>query len=412
MSMQSGTSADGIDVAVVDMEADDGDASTLVLTPVSFGTRDWPDPLRSRILRAMTAEPIPMAEVNELNARLGQQFGAAALEHGIDGVELIVSHGQTVHHWVDRGVVAGTLQLGEPTWIAEATGIPVLANLRAADIAAGGQGAPLMGIFDQLWLQPAADAREAAVATVNLGGIANVSLVEPGGRVTAWDTGPGNCLIDAVIHARTGGRLGYDRDGALAAAGTVDEALLQRLMAHPFLGQEPPKSTGRETFTLDFVEEAIRAEGYQGLELADVVATLTEFTAATLTESLSGRPAAPVSVIVSGGGVHNPSLMAALQRRTSSHGVELSVSADHGLNPDAKENYLFALIGFHSWHGIASTLPDTTGARRPVVLGQLVPAGVGLELPEPLHPFHRLMVATGPRPKLRDFGLSLGHRPK
>ncbi|WP_026820594.1 anhydro-N-acetylmuramic acid kinase [Arthrobacter castelli] len=392
MSVQSGTSADGIDVAVVDIAVDDGDRTALVLTPVSFATVEWPEPLRARILRAMTPKPVTMAEVNELNALLGRQFGAAAMGHGAGGVDLVVSHGQTVHHWVDGGVAAGTLQLGEPAWIAEATGAPVLANLRAADIAAGGQGAPLMGIFDRLWLQTAADAREAAVATVNLGGIANVSMVEPGGRVTAWDTGPGNCLIDAVTNARTGGRLGYDRDGALAAAGTVDEALLERLMAHPYLEQEPPKSTGRETFTLDFVEEAIRAEGYQGLELADVVATLTEFTAATLAESLSGRPAAPVSVIASGGGVHNPSLMESLKRRTGAHGVELTVSAHHGLDPDAKENYLFALIGFHSWHGIASTLPDITGARRPVMLGQLVPAAVGLKLPEPLPPFRRLTV--------------------
>lgn len=392
MSMQSGTSADGIDVAVVDINVDEADPAALVLTPVSFGTSDWPEALRTRILQAMTPEPVTMAEVNELNALLGRQFGAAALEHGVEGVELIVSHGQTVHHWVDRGVVRGTLQLGEPAWIAEAAGVPVLANLRAADIAAGGQGAPLMGILDRLWLQSVADAPDAVMATVNLGGIANVSVIEPGGRATAWDTGPGNCLIDAMVHARTGGRLGYDVDGALAAAGVVDDMLLERLLAHPYFEQPMPKSTGRETFTLGFVEDTLRALGRQDLELADVVATLTEFTAATLAESLSGTGMPPASVIASGGGVRNPSLMTALKHRLSRHRMELSVSTDLGLDPDAKENYLFALIGFQSWHGIASSLPEITGADRATVLGQLVPAAVGLRLPEPLQPFHRLTV--------------------
>lgn len=412
ISLQSGTSADGIDAAVVTATlradappspawAEDGAAGpggvTVVLEPASYTTIPWPDELRQRILAACTDAPTTVREITQLHALLGQEFGRAALQaSGGEPVDLVVSHGQTVYHWVEGGRAAGTLQLGDASWIAETAGAPVLADVRSADIAAGGQGAPLMGLFDQLWLGHEAVALGRPMGTVNLGGIANVSLVLPDGRTHAWDTGPANALVDAVASRASGGRTGYDEDGALAAAGTVDTDLLQRLLAHPYFSAAAPKSTGRETFSLDWLDSVVAAAGGKP-ELPDLMATLTEFTAVSLVESilveslLAGRTA-PAEVIASGGGVRNPALMGALRRNLEARNIQLTASSSRGVDPDAKESLLFALLGFLSWHSVAAGLPGITGARAERIAGRFSPGPGPLQLPTPLTGVDRLVV--------------------
>ncbi|MGO4690322.1 anhydro-N-acetylmuramic acid kinase [Glaciibacter sp. 2TAF33] len=375
LSLQSGTSADGIDVAVADVEAlDDSDRPPVRMRPLLARTVGWPQALRDRLIDAVHGHPVTAGEVCQLDTLAGQAFASAARdairELGTP-VDLVVSHGQTLYHWVEDAQVRGTLQIGEPSWIAEATHTPVLSHLRSADIAAGGEGAPLMGLFDQAWLGDGPLQSGVSAATVNLGGIANVQILTPQGRLTAFDSGPGNCLIDAVVARASGGTSTYDADGTLAAAGEPHEGLLLQLLAHPYFSAAPPKSTGRETFTLDVVDAATDATGCDDIPLADLVATLTALTARSVAEAVGAASAAvPGLLLASGGGVRNPALMRALASDLRTHGIALESSAEHGIDPDFKESYLFALIGFLSWHGVPAALPATpAGAER--ILGRL-----------------------------------------
>lgn len=393
VSLQSGTSADGIDAAVVDARST---GSRVELEPVRFATFPWPEPLRRRILAASTDAATTVAEVTQLHALLGREFGAAAVAAAAGSpVDLVVSHGQTVYHWVENGMAGGTLQLGEPAWIAEAVQAPVLANVRSADIAAGGQGAPLMGLFDSLWLGPVAQEAGRSMGTVNLGGIANVSVVDADGSSRAWDTGPANSLLDAVVAHGSAGARTYDADGALAFAGTVDTGLLEQLLQHPYFSLAPPKSTGRETFSLHWVESVLRETG-AAPSLPDLAATLTELTAQSLARSLASGCGAelPEELVASGGGVRNPALMGALRRHLDQMGVRLTDSRERGVDPQAKEALLFALIGFLSWHGVPAALPPITGSRGARVLGQFVPGPRPLRLPDPL-PAVTALTVTG-----------------
>jgi anhydro-N-acetylmuramic acid kinase len=249
----------------------------------------------------------------------------------------------------------------------------VVSDLRAADIAAGGQGAPLAGTLDVLWLQG-----DTPRAALNLGGIANVTVV--GGAITpvCFDTGPANCLLDVAAAKATNGELDHDRDGALARAGTVDEALLADLLDDPYYAQPPPKSTGREHFHSEYVKSEPGP---------DLLATLTELTAVTVARALEGFDVE--EVIASGGGVRNPALMNALRRRV---GV-VRTTADHGLDPAAKEAFLMALIGFLTWHGAPGVAPGLTGAHTPRVLGRISPGTRPLRLPEPRPWPERLVIS-------------------
>ncbi|MDJ0350636.1 anhydro-N-acetylmuramic acid kinase [Cryobacterium sp. PH29-G1] len=415
VSLQSGTSADGIDVAVVDVTADAdgavlrsrtdfpgpgpesaGDPSQpwLTLSCALARTVPWPPALRQRILAAAGDASVTAEEICQLDALLGQQFAQAAADAlgeladaGGASADLLVSHGQTVHHWVADGHARGTLQLGEASWIAEATRAPVLCNLRAADIAAGGEGAPFMGVFDAAWLGSAARELGRPLATLNLGGIANLSVVSPDGSVRAWDTGPANALVDAVLARATDGVTSFDDGGRLAATGTVHETLLRDLLRHPYLARSAPKSTGRETFGLAVVDAHPL-----DLPLADLVATLTRFTAESVVASLRAEcPELPERVIVSGGGVHNTTLMAHLRTLLQTDAVTVDTSAAHGIDPNAKESLLFALLGFLTWHGLPCTLPGTVpgGAR---LAGQLVFGPAAVRLPAPLTAIRGLSV--------------------
>ncbi|MGW2231349.1 anhydro-N-acetylmuramic acid kinase [Streptomyces formicae] len=360
IGLMSGTSYDAIDAAAADLTLD-GDR--LTLTPLGLISRGYDAGLRAGLAAALPPAETTLADVCRLDTLIGRAFAAAAVEADrelCDGqAELVASHGQTVYHWVADGQVHGTLQIGQPAWIAEATGLPVVADFRPRDIAAGGQGAPLVSMVDRMWLR----GRPGAPAALNLGGIANITA--PDG--TAFDTGPANALIDAAVHEATGGRLEYDLDGELAARGTVDEGLLGQLLAEPYYGLPAPKTTGKELFHLPYLRTALK--GYEALPAEDVVATLTRLTARTVADAV--RSVAASEVIASGGGTRNPALMAALRAELGS--VPVRTSDELGLPSAAKEAYAFAVLGFLTLHGLPGTVPASTGARHPSVLGSLTP---------------------------------------
>lgn len=397
LSLQSGTSADGIDVAVVEVAAHDaGERPAVGMRLLHAETVAWSAEGRDRILAASAGEPLTAGAFCELDTLLGQAFADAAAT-GMEATgavpDLVVSHGQTIFHWVEDGHARGTLQLGEPSWIAERVGAPVLSHLRAADIAAGGEGAPLMAVFDAAWLGAEAVRTGRAIATVNLGGIANVQLVRPDGDVLAFDTGPGNGLIDAVVARATEGALGYDADGRLAAAGRVDPALLDELLRHPYFSAPTPKTTGRETFDLGVVDRAVAASGTDALGLEDLVATLTELTARTVVDAVAlGGDASldagagadrPALLLCSGGGALNPALMARITALAADRALAVETSDLRGIDPSFKESLMFAFLGFLSWHGVPARLSgDARG--EPRIAGRLTPGPAGLHLPPPL----------------------------
>ncbi|MDX6362929.1 MAG: anhydro-N-acetylmuramic acid kinase, partial [Streptomyces sp.] len=368
IGLMSGTSYDAIDAAAAALTLD-GDS--LVLRPLGLVSEAYDDELREALAAALPPAATSLAEVCRLDTRIGQAFAAAAVRADRElcdgGAELIASHGQTVYHWVAEGRVHGTLQLGQPAWIAEATGLPVVADFRPRDIAAGGQGAPLVSLVDLLWLR----GRPGTPVALNLGGIAN--LTAPDG--TAFDTGPGCALVDAAARGLSGGRLAYDVDGALAARGTVHEPLLRRLLDEPYYALPAPRTTGKELFHAGYLRDALAGLGT--LRAEDVIATLTRLTARTVADAV--RAVRATEVIASGGGTRNPVLMSMLGAELP--GVPLRSSDELGLPSAAKEAYAFAVLGFLTAHGLAGTDPASTGARHPSVLGSLTPGRDGLRLP-------------------------------
>ncbi|MEU3998470.1 anhydro-N-acetylmuramic acid kinase [Streptomyces fungicidicus] len=374
IGLMSGTSHDAVDAAAADLVLE-GDS--LLLTPLGMVSAPYPEELRSALTAALPPASTTMRDVCRLDTRIGQAFAALATRADrelCDGrADLIVSHGQTVYHWVEQGRVHGTLQIGSPSWIAEATGRPVVSDLRTRDVAAGGQGAPLVSVVDVMWLR----GRPGVPAALNLGGIANLTVAGAAGDPVAFDTGPANALVDAAAHALTDGRLEYDRDGALAARGRVDTALLRALLDEPYYAEPPPKTTGKELFHWPYLHTFLT--GRDRLPVEDVVATVTHLTARTVADAV--RAAGASEVIASGGGTRNPTLMSML--RAALHGIPLRTSDDLGLPSAAKEAYAFAVLGYLTAHGLAGTVPACTGARRPSVLGSITPGGGGLRLPEP-----------------------------
>lgn len=370
IGLMSGTSYDAIDAAAAELDLV-GDS--LVLKPLGLVSETYDERLRETLAAALPPGTISMAEVCRLDTRIGQAFAAAAVRADrelCDGpAELVASHGQTVYHWAEDGQVYGTLQLGQPAWIAEATGLPVVADFRPRDIAAGGQGAPLVSLVDLLWLR----GRPGTPVALNLGGIAN--LTAPDG--TAFDTGPGCALIDAAATGFSGGRLAYDVDGALAGRGSVHEPLLRRLLEEPYYALPAPKTTGKELFHLGHLRDALA--GFGTLPAEDVVATLTMLTARTVADAV--RAVGATEVIASGGGTCNPVLMRMLGQRLP--GVALRTSDELGLPSAAKEAYAFAVLGFLTAHGLPGTDPAATGARHARVLGSITPGRDGLRLPPP-----------------------------
>ena len=352
--VMSGTSLDGIDVAIVDV-------SGRRVETVAFQTTPYTEEIRAAVL-AVSNATTTTAAISRLNFRLGELYARAVLrlarKHG--PVELIGCHGQTVYH--EGG--AHTLQIGEAAVLAERTGVPVVSDFRVRDIAAGGQGAPLVPFVDYLLFR---HPRRTRVA-LNIGGIANVTVIPPAARpeqVLAFDTGPGNMVIDALAREFSGGKLRCDRGGRIAKSGAVDAALLRELMADPYYRRRPPKSAGREQYGAAFVAR-LKA---RGLPLADAIATATVLTAAAVAQGVLRCVAGPADLIVSGGGSHNPQIMAHIAGFLP--GFAVSVSTDHGIDADAKEAIAFAVLAHQTWLGRPANLPSATGARRAVVLGKI-----------------------------------------
>ncbi|TVT14285.1 anhydro-N-acetylmuramic acid kinase, partial [Amycolatopsis rhizosphaerae] len=365
MGLISGTSIDGIDVAVAELSRH---GEEIRLTPLGALEVAYPEDLRSALLAALPPAPASAELLTRLDTRVGQAFAEAARQ-GLDHAgpaALVASLGQTVYHWVEDGRALGTLQLGQPAWIAERTGLPVVSDLRARDVAAGGHGAPLAGTLDRLWLRSLAESDGRPAVALNIGGIANITVVHPDGTTIAYDTGPGNALLDLAARRTTGQP--SDLDGALAARGTVREDLLARLLAEPYYAAEPPKSTGKELFHAGYLD-GLGGLGDPDTEPADLLATLTALTARTIADACLKHGAR--TVVASGGGVENPALMRALAARLP--GVRLLTSDELGLPRAAKEAYLTALLGWLTWHGLPANVPSATGARGPRLLGSITP---------------------------------------
>lgn len=361
LGLISGTSVDAIDVALADITLDPT-SGDLVLTPCGHAEVPWSAQLRTDLLATLPPARLDTREWCRLHTAAGRAFGEAArwalAEFG--PADLVVSHGQTLHHLIEDGVVTGTLQVGDSAAIHAATGLPVLHDVRAADIAAGGQGAPLASTLDALWLC------DEPTAALNLGGIANVTIVgTPSGPVTG-DTGPANGLLEAAAAA-----LGQtcDEGGSWAAAGRVDEGALRRLLTDPYYARPLPKSTGREHFHAGYVTDLLGDAAPTG---PDLFATLTELTARTVADAIAAHGV--TRLVVSGGGVENPVLLGRLRELT---GLTPRRSDELGLPADGKEAYLMALLGWLSWHGLPGVAlgPNgrVTGAREAVVLGSLTP---------------------------------------
>lgn len=388
---------DGLDVAVGDFELA---GEELRLTPLGAAGRPWQPELRSRLLNVLPPARTTVGELCELDTAVGQACADAAQwaigKFAGGTADLVCQHGQTVFHWVDERCAHGTLQLGQPAWTVERTGLPVVSDLRSRDIASGGQGAPLAGMLDALWL--AADTKATGSknarprrAALNLGGIANVTVVgdadEP---VIAFDTGPANCLLDAAAGRLTDGHQHSDTDGRFALAGTVRFDLLQALLAEPYYGLAAPKSTGRELFHGGYVETF--TAGLDPVSDVDLMATLTELTAVTVAWACQRYEVS--EVIGSGGGVRNPALTSALRRAL--HPARWSTSDEYGLPVDSKEAYLMALLGFLSWQQLPGVLPGATGSAVARVLGRLSPGNAPLRLPTPTRAPRRLAVLAAP----------------
>ncbi len=355
--VMSGTSLDGIDVAVVEVRG-------RKVTTIGFQSTAYPGELRRRIL-AVSNAVAHTAEISRLNFELGERYAVAVLRavKRYGPVQLIGCHGQTIYH---EGR-SNTMQIGEAAVLAERTGVPVVSNFRARDIAAGGQGAPLVPYVDYLLFRHPGRTRVA----LNIGGIANVTVIPPGARpddVIAFDTGPGNMVVDALAREFTGGRMNYDRDGKIAASGKVDRALLRDLLADPYYRRKPPKSAGREQYGTEFVGRLKQT----GRPLADLIATASALTAAAIAGALCLVACPPpIDLIASGGGVHNRYLMAHLAALLPE--ASISTSSDFGIDTDAKEAIAFAVLASETWRRKPSNLPSATGAGAPVVLGDLTP---------------------------------------
>lgn len=377
LGLLSGTSHDGIDVTVVDFEERGGELRGTVLHEDSVA---YDPELRARLVAALPPAPTTFAEVCELDTLIGQAFAevAASASAAVGGVHAVCTHGQTVFHWVDEGHALGTLQIGQPAWIAERVGAPVVSDVRIRDITAGGHGAPLVSFLDELLLR----GRAGVSAAVNLGGIANMTVVGPDG-LSAYDIGPANALVDAVVVAEGLNDRGYDADAAIARTGAVDENLLAALLADPYYSLGAPKSTGKEHFHLDYVRAHVdRLTGSSGraLSVPDLVRTLTELTVRTVAQDVL---AAGIRFLaVSGGGCHNPLIMQGL--RAALPDVEVVLADELGASVDSKEAILFALIGWCTMHGVAAVTPGGTGAREPRILGTITPGTGPLRMPEPV----------------------------
>jgi anhydro-N-acetylmuramic acid kinase len=367
LGLMSGTSVDGIDAVLASFERRNG---ALHWRELHHTEADFDPKLRRRLLRATQPGAADVVEVTQLHAEVGEAYAElCARVQETHQVDLIALSGQTLYHIPrlepERGWhTVSTLQIGEASRVTERCRVPTVSDFRQSDLAAGGGGAPLVAFGDYHLYRQAGRRR----VVQNLGGIANLTLLpgddDPSG-VRAFDSGPANCLIDEATEACFG--LPYDAGGALAARGSVDEGLLARLMAHPYLRLKPPKTTGREVFNL----RELFPEGLGGWDPHDLIATLTAFTARSVAQAYHDHilPDGLDEVLLAGGGALNPTLVAML--RAELPGLAIDTFENLGWRSKSREVLAFALMGYATWHGLSNTLPAATGARRAVVAGRI-----------------------------------------
>lgn len=372
LGMMSGTSADGIEAVLVELsESHERPAPQWQL--LYHASIPFAETLHHEILECVRADTGTVDRICALNFDLGQAYADAALQTihaaGLEPaqVDLIGNHGQTVWHIPNHS----TLQIGSPAVIAERTGITTISNFRARDIAAGGHGAPMVAFFDVLFFTDAAINR----ALQNIGGIANVTFLPANAphNSFAFDSGPGNLLMDDAVKRATNGAMEFDAGGSIAARGTINAALLAELLAHPFLQQAPPKTTGREMFGAPYGEQMWQWAMAHRIAPDDIVATMTLFTAQSIGDAYRAfLPAILQEVIVSGGGAKNPTLLKMLAAQLPP-GTGMRTMDDFGIPSQSKEALAFAVLAYETWHGRASNVPAATGARHPVIQGDITP---------------------------------------
>jgi anhydro-N-acetylmuramic acid kinase len=373
--IMSGTSLDGIDVAIVDVGK--VDKAGRKIRPVAFHSTPYPEAVRKAIL-GVSNTTVTTVEIARLHVRLGQLY-ARAVEQTcrrrrvpLRSIKLVGCHGQTIYHQGEARPflgqpVAATLQIGEAGVIAEALGVPVVSDFRMRDMAAGGKGAPLVPYVDYLLFRHAKRGRVA----LNIGGIANITAIPPDaapGDLMAFDTGPGNMVIDALVSELTSGRERFDRGGQIAAQGSVNRALLDAVLTDPYYRERPPKTAGREQYGAEFIARLKQT----GLPLIDLIATATALTPAAIAAGIERfvRPRMRVDeIIAAGGGVHNRTLMAYLQAFLPN--VQIRRTDEFGISADAKEAIAFAVLAHETYRGRASNLPSATGAKHAVILGKV-----------------------------------------
>jgi anhydro-N-acetylmuramic acid kinase len=374
----SGTSLDGIDVAIIDITGSGFKAKINVLTSHSV---PYPKKIREALLAVSNTNALT-GDISRLNFLLGELYVEALEETAeradipLNTVKLIGCHGQTIFH-EGQGAqflgkkVASTLQIGESSVISERTGIDVISNFRERDMAAGGKGAPLVPYLDYMLMRHRGRGRVA----INIGGIANLTAIPPNtstDRVIAFDTGPGNMVIDQLVSRITQGGLTFDRDGNMAAAGVIDVKLLAKLLRDKYFRAKPPKTAGREQYGAEFVTKLLDTE----LSSEDLVATATAVTAESIALGVRNFILTEMrvdEVFVSGGGTHNPTLMRMLRKALDP--IPVMESTEVGLDVDAKEAIAFAVMAYETAHFRPSNVPMATGAKRAVVLGKLTPNG-------------------------------------
>ncbi|MDE2059938.1 MAG: anhydro-N-acetylmuramic acid kinase [candidate division NC10 bacterium] len=381
IGLMSGTSADGIDAALLEIGSNKGLPKPRLL---HFAVFPFPDALRERILRVADAGSGATSEICRMNVLLGELFAKAAISVArragvpLRDVTLIGSHGQTIAHFPNPGVehgvsVRSTLQIGEPSIIAERTGVTTVADFRPRDMAAGGEGAPLTPYLHALLFRHLRRDR----IVLNLGGIANLTFL-PKGRgfrgVLAFDTGPGNVLIDGLVARLSSGAIHVDLDGRIAGAGEVNRRLLRFLMAHPYLKRRLPKSTGRDAFGPPLIDTLLHRAAVRGITEEDMVATVTAFTAESVALHVKRelpRSAASAELITCGGGANNPMLIKQLQEALPE--CRLLTANEARFPGRAIEASAFALLAYLTAHGLPGNLPRITGATHSAILGKIIP---------------------------------------
>lgn len=379
LGLMSGTSADGIDVALARISGAPPNLNAKLLGHTSF---NFPPALRKEILRVAEQQPISAGELSQLNFRLGHIYADAVLaackrfKVAPKRIDLVGNHGQTIFHqgrptnfWGKP--IASTLQVGEGSVIAARTGITTVSDFRPADMALGGQGAPLVPYVDYLLYRHPKLGR----VSLNLGGIANITVIPANAKasqVFAFDTGPANMLIDALVQHFTNGRQRFDKDARLAQSGRAIPSLLNELMKDPYLKLPPPKSTGREYYGRTYIHKLLAVGRKHRAKPNDLIRAATIFTALSIVDALSRfvlRKYKIHQLIVSGGGARNPLILAQLSAALP--GVELLRSSHFGIREDAKEAFAFALLAYETFHQRPASLPSATGAGGPAILGKI-----------------------------------------